>query len=125
MRAGRGLDAGTELVFSYVQPVETGSYQETHIFLSHWGFTYRYALSKPVDHYANGNITQRRTVSESYQALSERPVVKGKAIDSLDKASGRPVLEIQKSGHMNEFVLIVSIVMSSHKFEVIHFGVGA
>ncbi|WQF75610.1 hypothetical protein CDEST_00624 [Colletotrichum destructivum] len=43
-------------------------------------------LSKLEDTYANVNFTQRLTVWEIYQALSERHVVKGKAISSLDLA---------------------------------------
>ncbi|EFQ24928.1 hypothetical protein CGRA01v4_06812 [Colletotrichum graminicola] len=55
VRAGRDLDAGTELLFSYRLPEEGADYQATQTGLKHWGFICRCELceekkatSKPV-----------------------------------------------------------------------------
>ncbi|CCF41481.1 TPR domain-containing protein [Colletotrichum higginsianum] len=95
-------------------------------------------LSKLEDTYANGNVTQVLTVSEIYQALSKRHVVKGKAMNSLElaikglvealdfdifasppnKSSGIPVLEIKKWDHVNESRLIVFLAMYADYLKV-------
>lgn len=94
-------------------------------------------LSNLEDPYANGNVTQGLTVSEIYQALSKKHVVKGKAMNSLElaikglealdfdifasppsKSSGRPVLEIKKWDHVNESRLIVFLAMYADYLKV-------
>ncbi|TQN74753.1 hypothetical protein CSHISOI_00680, partial [Colletotrichum shisoi] len=125
VRAGGDLGAGTELDFSHVLLEETLSYKETQKSLSGWELIYRCELTL----WNEVHPAVATCVSEIYQALSERHVVKSKAysleltvkgLETLDfnifaypstKASGRPVLEIKERGHVNESLLIVILVM--------------
>lgn len=89
-RATRDLEEGSEVLFSYINPIEFGSYEEAQKSFGHWGFTCDCALCLERKRTPKGVLLQRESLRKDvirFMAIGNPTQTKDipKAQQTLDK----------------------------------------